>query len=109
MWIASVVIPSIPASDDVLSLFFATIDARKEKGAKYDVPTSDEIYAEWTGYRQGANSKTPHAKELSDAERYTKLMADTKNETTVLYFHGGALYMMDVAVSQTTDATGNSR
>lgn len=99
IWISSITIPKLQSDDDVLAVLLQAVDARKEGGAKYDVPSVESIYAEWTGHRQGANAKTPHPKELSDSARYQKLMADTKHDSTVLYFHGGALYLMDVAVS----------
>ena len=99
MWISSVTIPKLQSDDDVLAVLLQAVDARKENGAKYDVPDVESIYAEWTGYRRDANAKTPHPKELSDSTRYQRLMADTKYDSTVLYFHGGALYLMDVAVS----------
>jgi acetyl esterase/lipase len=100
MWVSSIEIPKLENDDNVLAAFLKAVDAKKQEGAIYDVPEVEPIYAEWTGYRKDANDKTPHAKELSDAERYNKMMGDASNDITVLYFHGGALYLMDPAVSR---------
>ena len=96
---SSIVVPRLQTNDNALSTFFDAIDSKTEKGGKYDVANSEDMYAEWTGYRAGATKKTRHEKGISDAARYQRLIADTKNDTTILYMHGGGLYLMDVAVS----------
>lgn len=99
IWISSIVVPKLQANDNVFNTFLDAVDARKEKGAKYDIPESEDMYAEWTGYRAGASRRTSHDEGVSDATRYERLISDTKNDTTILYIHGGGLYLMDVAVS----------
>lgn len=57
--------------------------------------------AEWTGYRAGA---TPQSRlpPITEAEKYVEMMKEVKNPTTVLYFHGGAYYLMDPATHRAT-------
>lgn len=52
------------------------------------------VEAEWTGYRAGAteNAKPPA---ISEQEKYVEMMREVKTPTTILYFHGGAYYLMD--------------
>ena len=99
IWVSSVVVSKLQINDNAFPTFLNAIDSRKERAAQYDVPNSEDMYAEWTGYRAGTTKKTRHEKGISDAARYQRLIADTKNDTVVLYMHGGGLYLMDVAVS----------
>lgn len=59
------------------------------------------VEAEWTGYRAGA---TPQSRlpPISEAEKYVEMMKEVKSQTTVLYFHGGAYYLMDPASHRAT-------
>lgn len=59
------------------------------------------VEAEWTGYRAGAtaNSRLPP---ISEAEKYVEMMKEVKSQTTVLYLHGGAYYLMDPATHRPT-------
>lgn len=52
------------------------------------------VEAEWTGYRAGATEDSePPA--MSEQEKYAEMMKEVKTETTILYFHGGAYYLLD--------------
>lgn len=59
------------------------------------------VEAEWTGYRAGAtlNSRLPP---ITEAEKYVEMMKEVKGQTTVLYFHGGAYFLMDPSTHRPT-------
>lgn len=59
------------------------------------------VEAEWTGYRAGAtaNSRLPP---ISEADKYVEMMKEVQSQTTVLYLHGGAYYLMDPATHRPT-------
>lgn len=52
------------------------------------------VEAEWTGYRAAAQREST-LPEISEKEKYAELMKECKNPVTVLYFHGGAYYLLD--------------
>lgn len=59
------------------------------------------VEAEWTGYRAGAteDSEPPS---ISEQEKYVEMMKEVKTPTTILYFHGGAYYLMDPCTHRAT-------
>lgn len=59
------------------------------------------VEAEWTGYRAGA---TPQSilPPITDAEKYGEMMKEVKSKATVLFFHGGAYYLMDPSTHRPT-------
>lgn len=85
-----------PAEDDLRQLLFNTIDELKECGEEYTQPSPRPLEAEWTGYRAGASRDSPEPA-ISEQEKYANLMKEVSNDTTVLYFHGGAYYLLDPA------------
>lgn len=93
MWIAPVTIPKFE-NGGVESAVFDAIEKLGDENESYTRPTSADMRAEWTGYRSNArdDEKLPN---MPFDERYKKLMSDPArtNNTTVLYFHGGAYYL----------------
>ncbi|KAK3316127.1 alpha/beta hydrolase fold-domain-containing protein [Apodospora peruviana] len=63
-----------------------------------DLPLPAEtVEAEWTGYRaEAARDEKPPAGML-EKEKYDEMMKEVSTRTTVLYFHGGAYWLMDPA------------
>ncbi|KAF3761331.1 acetyl-hydrolase-like protein [Cryphonectria parasitica EP155] len=59
------------------------------------------VEAEWTGYRASAtaSSRLPL---ITEAEKYGEMMKEVTSPVTVLYFHGGAYYLMDPATHRPT-------
>lgn len=57
-------------------------------------PEALPVEAEWTGYRADAtpDSRLPP---VSEEEKYGEMMKEVKSPITILYFHGGAYYLMD--------------
>lgn len=59
------------------------------------------VTGEWTGYRAGVKKDAPELN-ISEAEKYTEMMKEVTAPTTVLYFHGGAYYLLDPATYRPT-------
>ncbi|KAI9893120.1 MAG: hypothetical protein M1814_000668 [Vezdaea aestivalis] len=66
--------------------------------AEKDMPDVLPVEAEWTGNRQNRTGKITG----TEAERYENLMKDVGSNVTILYFHGGAYYMMDPSTHRIT-------
>lgn len=103
IWISKVTVPK-PEEDDIRQGMFKAIEALKAPGdapGGYKEPQLLPVQAEWTGYRAGA---TKHSADLriTEEEKYTELMKEVSEPTTVLYFHGGAYYLMDPASHRPT-------
>jgi len=104
IWISK---QSFPVSDEdayyVLQQIVNAITAlaADESETAFERPEIRPIEIEWTGFRDGANGQAPRP-DLDEAGQYKKLMADVKTDTTILYMHGGALYLMDPATHRPT-------
>ena len=95
-WISKVTIPS-PGEDDARQLLVRAIDELKTSPSDvYTIPPTLPVEAEWTGYRPNVDSHRPRL-DLSEEQHYQRLQSDTTSPVTILYFHGGAFFMMDPA------------
>lgn len=93
MLISKVTLPT-PGEDDLRQALLTTIDELKEWNEKYTAPTLIPVEAEWTGHQVGASSEAPRLG-LSEAQHYSRLMAEVSSDVTILYLHGGAFYLCD--------------
>lgn len=99
IWVAKVA-SEVPPEEDIRATLLAAIDTMKKRSGAGDekcrVPDLIPVEAEWTGYRAGAkpSSKLP---DISEAEKYAEMVKSCTSPVTVLYFHGGAYYLMDPA------------
>lgn len=103
MWISKVTMPK-PEEDDIRQAVFKAIEGLKEPGEAaggYKEPALLPVEAEWTGYRAGATKQSVELK-ISESQKYTEMMREVSSPTTVLYFHGGAYYLMDPATHRAT-------
>ncbi|KAK5555615.1 hypothetical protein LTR46_006640 [Exophiala xenobiotica] len=96
---------TIPASSDdaIRNLVNKAI---KELGSgleTYTLPELAAVEAEWNGYKAGVPPKEPRA-DLPESEHYKSLMETVSASTTILYFHGGAYFLMDPASHRQTAA-----
>jgi acetyl esterase/lipase len=103
IWISKATLP-VPKEDDVRQALFKTIDRLKDSGEAsggYLEPQLLPVEAEWTGYRADA---TPSSllPDISEEEKYKEMMREVSSPATVLYLHGGALYLMDPATHRPT-------
>ncbi|KAF2236864.1 hypothetical protein EV356DRAFT_497795 [Viridothelium virens] len=95
LWVSKVEIPS-PPEDETRQALFRAVDDLKDDSQAYIRPSCVPVGAEWTGYRASAD-KDSTLPSISEEEKYKSLMSETKSTTTILYFHGGAYYLMDLA------------
>ncbi|EEQ83974.1 lipase/esterase [Blastomyces dermatitidis ER-3] len=102
MWVSKIKMPK-PAESSVLQSLIKAIEHHKEGHETYDVPQLADVEAEWTGHRSGVNAKAPQP-DVSEAEKYKSMMAEVKEDVTILYFHGGAYYLMDPCSHRPTTA-----
>ena len=93
LWVSKVEIPP-PPEDETREALFKAIDDLKEESQTYVKPAFVPVGAEWTGYRANAQKDSP-LPSISEEEKYKSLMSETKGSITILYFHGGAYYLLD--------------
>ncbi|KAK8157163.1 Alpha/Beta hydrolase protein [Phyllosticta citrichinensis] len=95
MWCSRATIKAPPEDDARQKLVHVVEELKITGNETYTVPDSVDITGEWHGLRAGAKSDTLEPKDLSEEAKYEKLMAETTSEAVVLYFHGGAFFIMD--------------
>ncbi|PBP26982.1 alpha/beta-Hydrolase [Diplocarpon rosae] len=106
IWVSKVVLKR-PEEEDVWSKLQEAIDMLRgegeETGEKGGVraPGVVDVEAEWTGYRAGATRSSVELK-ISEEDKYKEMMKEVESPVTVLYFHGGAYYLMDPATHRPT-------
>ncbi|KAL3435782.1 Alpha/Beta hydrolase protein [Aspergillus tetrazonus] len=107
LWVSKVRIsqPEMDVQDAVIK----AIEELKVGEEKYDIPGVGPVEAEWTGYRGGVDKNAPEP-QLSEEQKYAELKKENDADMVVLYFHGGAYYLMDpcthrLAVSQLSKRT----
>lgn len=96
MWISKVTLPA-PEEYSLRQCLIQAIESLKEPGQAeggFPQPDYHNVEAEWTGHREGVAKNVP-LPDITEAEKYEALMKEVTAPTTVLYFHGGAYYLMD--------------
>lgn len=103
VWISKITMPK-PEKDELRQALFGAIEGLKRSGdapGGYKQPEFEPVEAEWTGYRAGATKQSVELK-IPEAQKYTELMREASSPVTILYFHGGAYYLMDPASHRPT-------
>ncbi|KAF4629470.1 hypothetical protein G7Y89_g8673 [Cudoniella acicularis] len=103
IWVAKVTMPT-PEEDDVRQALFKAIEGLKEPEEAeggFTLPELLPVEAEWTGNRAGAAKHSAELK-IPEQQKYTEMMREVYSPTTILYFHGGAYYLMDPASHRET-------
>lgn len=95
MWISKVTFPA-PEENDVKNLLVDAVEKMKEGGEICTAPIMAPVEAEWTGYRANVDAHR-HRPDLSEEQHYERLMSEVKSNVNILYFHGGAHFLMDPA------------
>ncbi|POS83284.1 hypothetical protein EPUL_005252 [Erysiphe pulchra] len=98
IWVSKTKIPS-PPEDSVRQVLFGAIESLKRPGEApggYNLPELLPVEVEWTGYRSNASIISRELK-ISEGEKYDAMMREVSSKTTVLYIHGGALFLLDPA------------
>lgn len=102
--VAKVAVPPPPPPQDEQGPQDAVRRAIQELGdgsETYTAPDIIAVEAEWTAYREGISPNEPRP-DLPEQEHYKLLMENVSSPVTILYFHGGAYYLMDPATIRDT-------
>ncbi|KAK7557408.1 acetyl-hydrolase-like protein [Phyllosticta citricarpa] len=95
MWCSRATIKA-PPEDDARQKLLQAVEELKITGKEtYKVPEAVDITGEWHGLRAGVKPDTPEPNDLSEEAKYQNLVAETTSDAVVLYFHGGAFFIMD--------------
>lgn len=86
MWVSKVTLPQPEV--DVRDAVLRVVEELGTGSETVDVPDICAVEAEWTGYRKGVDKNAPQP-DLSEAEKYKKLIEDSPADMVILYFHGG--------------------
>lgn len=96
MWVSKIVLPK-PPEDNVRQVLFSIFEKLKEPGEAlggYREPNLLPVEAEWIGNRPKEKLDSPEPN-ISEEKKYLEMMRHVVSKTTILYFHGGAYYLMD--------------
>ena len=102
MWVSKVVVFTAllgDGGDGVRDILVQAVEDMKDAADGGEIctpPVLAPVEAEWTGYRANVDSQRPRP-DLTEAQHYERLMAEVKSDITILYFHGGAFFLMDPA------------
>ncbi|EMD61133.1 hypothetical protein COCSADRAFT_239516 [Bipolaris sorokiniana ND90Pr] len=97
MWVSKVAMP-IPGEDDVRQMMFKAVRDMGSGDEKWEEPEQKALEAEWNGYRSQAKDGEGEPAGMGEREKYEALMKETEEgSVTMLYFHGGAMYLLDPA------------
>ncbi|KAL2146763.1 hypothetical protein VTI28DRAFT_2598 [Corynascus sepedonium] len=105
IWVSTYTCPPPPVEERGLQNAIANaVDELRD--LKVPLPTYQmsepaPIEAEWTGYRADAKSDS-RLPNLPEKDLYAEMMKEVKSPVTVLYFHGGAYYLLDPATHRPT-------
>ena len=100
IWISKVTHPA-PTESDVLDILVQAIKDLGDGSEQFTVPTVVPVEAEWTGSRRGVSKNAPRL-DVPESDQYKHLLQENPAETTILYFHGGAYFVMDPASHRVT-------
>lgn len=100
MWISKTTFPA-PEQDHVLRILHQAVEDLKEPGERYTPAVMAAVEVEWTGYRANVDNHRQRP-DLSERQHYSKLMSEVRSDVTLLYFHGGAFFMMDPSTHRAT-------
>ena len=96
IWVSKVSLRN-PDEDDARQLVFKAIEEMGDGTEKWTKCDMHAVEGEWQGSRAGVSDTEPEPTGLSEKEKYAKLMAEVTSKVTLLYFHGGAMYLLDPA------------
>lgn len=102
VWVSKVKL-DVPEEDDVRQLLFKAIEDMGSGEEQWTKPESRPLEAEWNGYRaEAVDPKAPQPADRDEKQEYANMMKEVTSKVTVLYFHGGAMYLLDPATYRPT-------
>jgi acetyl esterase/lipase len=96
IWVSKVQLKT-PEEDDARQLVFKAIQEMGDGMENWTKCDMHNVEGEWTGGRAGVSDTEPEPADVSEQEKYAKMMGEVKSKVTLLYFHGGAMYLLDPA------------
>lgn len=103
IWVSNYVAPADQGAQAAVALALEGLKPPQSSIAeiistiKRELPPSCPVEAEWTGYRAGVPKDATLPAGMSEREGYDEMMKEVTSPATVLYFHGGAYWLMDPA------------
>ena len=108
IWVSNYTCPAPPPEErglqDAIAKAIDEMRNPKLPPPSYEMPDPAPVEAEWTGYRANATSES-RLPAISERELYAEMMKEVKSPVTILYFHGGAYYLLDPATHRATTKT----
>ncbi|KAF2135328.1 uncharacterized protein K452DRAFT_208645, partial [Aplosporella prunicola CBS 121167] len=101
-WVSRVAMPAPPEDDIRAALLQAIEDMKQDGDEAYTVPELRQVEAEWQGHRAGVPKDAPEPSNLSEEEKYAHMLKEVHSDAVVLYFHGGAFYLLDPSSHRAT-------
>ena len=101
MWISKLTLSKPEDSEGPREALVRAIEELGDGQETYKLPEIADVEGEWTGYRGGVDKSEPQL-DISEKEKYDHLMSEVKSNVTILYFHGGAYFLMDPASHRST-------
>jgi len=99
IWVSTYVAPADDGAQKAVSAALEGLrpgnSDREALDEIFNLPPSCSVEAEWTGYRAGVDKDARMPVGMSERERYDEMMREVTSPATVLYFHGGAYWLMD--------------
>ncbi|KIW08278.1 uncharacterized protein PV09_01198 [Verruconis gallopava] len=97
MWVSRVKFP-VPEEieDGIREVTLRSIKELADGSETYWEPDLQPLEAEWTGYRKGVKNDQPEPS-IAESAKYENLMKEVTSDVVILYFHGGAHFLMDPA------------
>lgn len=90
MWISKTTLTAKDAGENnLLEALEQAINSLDDSVGKIPIPPLRNLEAEWTGYRTGVGGREPQP-DITEDEKYDRLMKEVTSDVTILYFHGGA-------------------
>ena len=86
-WVSRVTLPA-PLETDALNLILDAVKGLGNGDEEYTIPTTENVRAQWTGYRAGVPGDEPEP-DISEAEKFRSLQEEVRSRVTILYLHGG--------------------
>ncbi|KAF2133400.1 acetyl-hydrolase [Dothidotthia symphoricarpi CBS 119687] len=99
VWVSRVKLAA--AEDDARQLVFAAIEEMGTGEEQWTKPATAPLEGEWNGYRASARDDAGEPEGMSEQTKYDHMVQETSSKVTVLYFHGGAMYLLDPATYRT--------
>ncbi|KAI9873767.1 MAG: hypothetical protein M1830_010622, partial [Pleopsidium flavum] len=89
VWVSRVTFPASEGEEnDLRQLLFNAIAFLGRGDEEFARPPVLDVEAQWTGHRLGVGPNEPEPPIL-EKEKFEGLMKDVKDQTTILYIHGG--------------------